>query len=57
MDYRVRAAMVQALGAAYSELADSAERWLKEGGSDVVWLLKRTLTLRGRRNGTPRACD
>ena len=39
LDYRVRAAMVQALGAAYSELADSAERWLKEGGSDVVCCL------------------
>lgn len=49
MDYRVRAAMVQALGAAYSELADSAERWLKEGGSDVVWLLKKDFDPNGKK--------
>ncbi len=49
LDYRVRAAMVQALGAAYSELADSAERWLKEGGSDVVWLLKKDFDPKGKK--------
>lgn len=48
-DYRVRAAMVQALGAPYAELADSVEQWLKEDGSDVVWLLKKDFDPKGKK--------
>lgn len=48
-DYRVRAAMVQALGAPYAELADSVEQWLKEDGSDVVWLLRKDFDPKGKK--------
>lgn len=38
-DYRVKAALVGALGASYAELADQAMRWLKQSGEDVLLLL------------------
>lgn len=49
LDYRVRAAMVQALGAAYSEFAESAEKWLKEDGRDVACLLKKDFDPKGKK--------
>lgn len=39
MDYRVKKALVQALGASYVELADDVVGWLKEDGEDVIPLL------------------
>ena len=39
-DYRVKAALVQALGAGYSELADLAETWLKEEDASLLPLLQ-----------------
>ncbi len=48
-DYRVRAAMVRALGASYGELADRVESWLEEDGEDVIWLLKKDFDPAGKR--------
>lgn len=48
-DYRVRAAMVQALGASYGELADNVRDWLLEDGADVVPLLMRGFDPRGKK--------
>lgn len=39
-DYRVKAAMVQALGAAYSELAEKMEEWLKKDDVSLLPLLQ-----------------
>ncbi len=39
-DYRVKQAMVQALGASYAELADQVAAWLKQDSKAVVPLLK-----------------
>lgn len=39
-DYRVQDAMVKALGASYSELADKAEQWLSESGVNILPLLQ-----------------
>lgn len=39
-DYRIKAAMVQALGASYSELAELVEAWLKEENASILPLLK-----------------
>ena len=38
-DYRVKAALVGALGASYAELADQAVTWLIQSGEDVLPLL------------------
>lgn len=48
-DYRVRAAMVQALGASYGELADNVRDWLLEDGADVIPLLMRGFDPRGKK--------
>ena len=48
-DYRVRAAMVQALGASYGELADDVCDWLLEDGADVAPLLMRGFEPKGKK--------
>lgn len=48
-DYRVRVAMVKALGAAYSELADDVRAWLMKDGEDVVPLLMRGFDPKGKK--------
>jgi len=48
-DYRVRAAMVQALGASYGELADEVCGWLLEDGADVAPLLMQGFDPKGKR--------
>lgn len=48
-DYRVRAAMVQALGASYGELADEVRDWLVEDGADVAPLLMRGFDPKGKK--------
>ena len=48
-DYRVRAAMVRALGASYGELADDVRDWLLEDGADVVPLLMRDFDPKGKK--------
>lgn len=40
LDYRIKAAMVQALGASYSELAELVETWLKEEDASILPLLQ-----------------
>lgn len=40
-DYRIKAAMVQALGASYGELADFAENWFRNEGDDSLMPLLR----------------
>lgn len=48
-DYRVKAALVQALGASYAELADQAFVWLKESGESLLPLLRSGFDPRGRK--------
>lgn len=48
-DYRVKAAMVDALGASYGELAEQVARWLKEDGKAVFPVLKRGFDPQGKR--------
>lgn len=40
-DYRVKAAMIQALGASYTELADTVAEWLKEEDASILPLLQK----------------
>ena len=35
-DYRVKYALVQALGASYAELADKVEQWMKEDNDKTI---------------------
>ncbi len=46
-DYRVQAAMVEALGASYAELAEQVSRWLAKSGPEVVPLLKEGFDAKG----------
>ena len=48
-DYRVKAALVQALGASYSELAYRAERWLKEEDASLLPLLQNQFDPNGKK--------
>ncbi len=48
-DYRVRPALVKALGASYSETANEAENWLCEQGKAVVPLLKKGFDPKGKK--------
>lgn len=48
-DYRVKAALVGALGASYGELADQAKEWLKESGEAVLPLLYSGFDPRGKK--------
>lgn len=49
-DYRVRAAMVQALSASYAELADCVAQWLKEDGEEIVPLLQNGFNPKGKKD-------
>lgn len=53
-DYRVKKALVQALGASYAELAEVAERWLKEDSPAIIPLLKKGFDPRGKREAVRR---
>lgn len=48
-DYRVKHALVKALGASYAELAEQAAVWLSESGEAVVPLLKSGFDPKGKR--------
>lgn len=48
-DYRIQHAMVNALGASYSELAERVEDWLSEAGSGIVPLLKEGFDPKGKK--------
>ncbi|MCM1187287.1 MAG: hypothetical protein NC251_12230 [Lachnoclostridium sp.] len=48
-DYRVKAAMVQALGASYGELADLVAGWLKEEGAEILPLLQKGFDPKGKK--------
>lgn len=48
-DYRVKAAMVQALGAAYAELAEQVEVWLKEESAALLPLLQSRFDPEGKK--------
>lgn len=49
-DYRVKAAMVQALSAPYAELADCVAQWLKEEGEEILPLLQKGFNPRGKKD-------
>lgn len=48
-DYRVKAAMIQALGASYAELADTVAEWLKEEDASILPLLQKNFDPRGKK--------
>lgn len=48
-DYRVKAAMVQALGASYAELAEQAAAWLKQDGEGIIPLLQNGFDPKGKK--------
>ena len=48
-DYRVRTAMVQALGASYAELADTVGEWLKEEDASILPLLQKGFDPKGKK--------
>ena len=48
-DYRVKSAMVAALGAAYAELAEQVAVWLKEEGEEIVPLLQKDFDPKGKK--------
>lgn len=48
-DYRVKAAMVQALGASFAELADTVAEWLKEEDTSILPLLQKDFDPRGKK--------
>lgn len=48
-DYRVKAAMIQALGASYAELADTVAEWLKEEDASILPLLQKDFDPRGKK--------
>lgn len=48
-DYRIKAAMVQALGASYSELAEQVTKWLKEEDTSILPLLQDGFDPRGKK--------
>ncbi len=48
-DYRVKPAMVQALGASYAELADDVEKWLTEMDESILPLLQKGFDPKGKK--------
>ncbi len=48
-DYRVKAAMVKALGASYAELAELAATWLKQDGEEIIPLLQNGFDPKGKK--------
>ena len=48
-DYRVKSAMVKALGASYAELAEQVTRWLKKESEEIVPLLQKDFDPKGKK--------
>lgn len=48
-DYRVKAAMVEALGAGYAELAELVAKWLKQEGEEILPLLQKGFDPKGKK--------
>lgn len=48
-DYRVKSAMVEALGAGYAELADLVAKWLKQEGEEILPLLQKGFDPKGKK--------
>ena len=48
-DYRIKTAMVQALGAGYVELADRVADWLKKEGEEILPLLEKDFNPKGKK--------
>lgn len=48
-DYRIKAAMVQALGASYGELADTVAEWLKSEDTSIFPLLQKGFDPKGKK--------
>lgn len=48
-DYRIRYAMVQALGASYAELAEMVKGWLEDEGGTMIPLLKKDFDPKGKK--------
>lgn len=48
-DYRVKSAMVEALGAGYAELADQVAGWLKAEGEEILPLLQKGFDPKGKK--------
>lgn len=48
-DYRVKVAMVDALGASYAELAEQVADWLKEDGENIIPLLMNGFNPKGKK--------
>ncbi len=48
-DYRVKSAMVEALGAGYAELADKVADWLKQESEEILPLLKKGFDPKGKK--------
>lgn len=48
-DYRVKAAMIQALGASFAELADTVAGWLKEEDTSILPLLQKDFDPKGKK--------
>lgn len=54
-DYRIKTALVKALGASYTELAEQVAEWLKEEGESVIPLLKAGFDPKGKKEMVRRA--
>lgn len=48
-DYRVKTAMIQALGASYAELADTVAEWLKKEDPSILPLLQKDFDPKGKK--------
>lgn len=48
-DYRVKPALVKALGASYAELAEQVAQWLKESGESILPLLYKDFAPKGKK--------
>ncbi len=48
-DYRVKAAMISALGAGYAELAEQVTKWLKQEGGEILPLLQKGFDPKGKK--------
>ena len=48
-DYRVKSAMVEALGAGYAELADKVADWLKQESEEILPLLQKGFDPKGKK--------
>lgn len=48
-DYRIKSALVAALGAAYAELAETVMEWLKQEGTEILPLLQKGFDPKGKK--------